>query len=131
MAVGEGAHSMKPLTEDNVVILSDEQAKRAAREAFEKFWFWCPVKKGKADARDLFVDIIKPGGCDRRKADKDAGAVVGMVETHLEATPEELISAAKKWFLSLPNKPGSSDKDTAYCKHPQTWLRHKGWEDYQ
>ena len=96
---------------------------------FDDFWEAYPLKVHKADARTLFNQIIKPGGHDTTKAQKDGGVVVGMVPVHLEATPEQLVDGAKQFARSLVKV--VDDRyvtNLAYCRHAETWLRHEGWD---
>ncbi len=113
--------------------LRPEDAVDPRLEQFNKFWENYPLKKGKADARRLFMKIIQPGGCDVKIANKDGGVVIGMEETHLEATAEEIIEGAKRFIDTFPIKGGGGadhyKRDTTFCPHATTWMHHSRWED--
>jgi len=92
--------------------------------SFDDFWKAYPRKVGKAQARALFAAITN-GGLKTKTRIRDSGALVAI---ELEATPAELVAAAKRYADSFVDSNYKSD--LTYCKHPTTWLNQASWEDF-
>jgi hypothetical protein len=99
----------------NVHNLNGEQAK-SWEDYFEDFWEQQLIKVGKVTAREKFRRIVN-GGLQTRTKDYDAG---GFMEIYLEATPEQLVEAAKAYRRKQTDPKTYKAKE--YTSQPTQWL---------
>lgn len=93
---------------------------------FEDFWTQYPRRTGKAMARAKFQAITN-GGIQTRALDRDSGQYVALV---LEATPEELVAAAKAYRKSLIGPDFRLKIDEQFIPLASTWLNQGRFEDF-
>lgn len=98
------------------------------QDRFEEFWRVYPKRVGKPMARAKFKAITGEG-LKTRTLDKDSNTYV---EIELQATPEEIIEGAKRYYernrLEGTGNFGFKDNGKYLC-HPATWLNQGRWED--
>jgi len=97
-----------------------------ASDRFDEFWKEFPKKVGKPLAKAKW-DQITNGGMTTRTLDKDSGNYVTL---KLQATAEEIISAAKRYDDKQRDKNTYKLKDDGrYTCNPATWLNQGRWMD--
>lgn len=97
---------------------------------FEDFWKACPRKVGKPLTQAKW-NAITNGGLKTKTLDRDSGEYV---EIFVQATPEELVAAMKRYDKSLRSYKhdgdyGSLKDDERFIPHPATWLNQGRWMD--
>ena len=104
--------------ENNVVSLRPDR--------FDEFWDIYPRKCGKPLARAKWK-AITGSGLKTRTLDKDSGTYV---EIELQASPEKIIEAAKRYrqdqFIGFKLK-----DDGKFICMPATWLNQGRFEDFE
>lgn len=102
---------------------SEREAAYEALSPFEKFWFYCARKEGKAKAKAKFDKITSLGGFDTMSLDRDSGKYEPL---HLEATPEQLIVAAEAHRKHMEEEKREKSK----ILQPPQFLNQGRFEDY-
>ena len=100
------------------------QAEPAAA-TFEDFWREYPRKVAKPLARAKF-EAITNGGLATRTLDRDSGLYVNIT---IEATPEDIVEAAKRYRRSLVGPDFRLTIEERFIPHPATWLNQGRFED--
>lgn len=101
---------------------------RPEQDRFEEFWKAYPRKVGKPLARAKW-NAITGEGLRTRTLDKDSGTYV---EIELQASPDKIIEAAKRYRIAntKPNGWELRDEGQFIC-HAATWLNQGRFEDYE
>ena len=105
----------------NVVQFKSEPSPR-----FEEFWKAYPRRCSKMLAKAKW-DKITNGGMTTHIKDHDSGE---MVEIFLQATADEIIAGAKRYYeTQIDKKTWKLKDDGKYTCHPATWLNRGRWLD--
>lgn len=94
---------------------------------FADFWSTYPRKTGKPLARAKW-EAITNGGLRTRTLDRDSNTYVDLV---LQATPEQLVTAAKAYRKSLIGADFKLSIEERFIPHASTWLNQGRFEDFE
>lgn len=104
-----------------------QRAPEAQKADFETFWLQYPRKVGKALARAKF-NAITNGGLQTKMRCPDSGM---FVDVYLEATPEQLVEAARAFRKSLVGPDFKLTVEERFIPHASTWLNKGRFEDFE
>lgn len=105
----------------NVVSINCQPSPR-----FEEFWKAYPKRVCKAMAKDKW-DKITNGGLTTKMKDGESGE---MIEVFLQATAEEIIAGAKRYYeTQIDKKTWKLKDDGRFTCQPHTWLNRGRWTD--
>lgn len=128
-----GRHMMHSKTTNVLQLFQEPQPvnkdsiKSVKSERFDELWKLWPRKDGKVLAKSRYEAIL--GGCRTRTLEKDSGSFISI---ELEATEDQIISAAKKYLASQVDKNTYKMKDDGkFIPHLNTWLNRGLFLDFE